>query len=145
MSDERLCRIYLQALAEVYDPHSAYLSPAEVRMFQTGLVKHYTLGITLRANEGLFQIMSLHPALGRAAMRSQLLGCSLLAIRAKDGSVCDVVEMHPDDFHQLIRSPLGPLQSDTQVYLELLNPVTHQRKTIVWNRLATSELRGWRH
>jgi hypothetical protein len=35
---------------------------------------------------------------------------------------------------EFVRSPIGPLESDTLVVLELLHPATLQRKSVDWTR-----------
>lgn len=138
MTDERLCQIYLDSLVAIYDPHSAYLSPTLMTSFsRTATIRTYNLGVGLRRRAGHFVITSLHPSLRDSTTQTKLVGWSLLAIRRLDGSTFDLVEMHPDDLHHMIRSSSGSLESDTEIILELLNPVTYERVTMSWNRFPS--------
>lgn len=138
MTDERLCEIYLNALAAVYDPHTAYLSPRQVASFTT-IVKmsEFTTGLTFRQRRGRWVISSVRSALADRRTRDRLIGWELLAIQRLDGTMHDVVEMPGYDFGQMIRSPWGPLGSDTEVILELQNPATLERRTLTWIRRET--------
>ena len=138
MTDERLCQIYLDSLAAIYDPHSAYLSPTLLASFnQTVTIRTYNLGLGLRQRAGQFVIVSLHPSLRDTTTQNKLLGWSLIAVRRLNGATFDLVEMHPEDLHHMIRWPFGPLESDTEIILELLNPVTYERVTVSWNRFPS--------
>ena len=138
MTDERLCQIYLDSLGSIYDPHTGYLSPTLIMSLSSTIkLRTYRLGLRFRQRAGRFTITWLHPSLRGLTPQSKLVGWHLIAIRRRDGTTLDVVEMHPDDFWHMIRSASGPLKSDTRIILELINPVTHQRRTVSWNRFAS--------
>jgi carboxyl-terminal processing protease len=138
MTDERFCGIYLNALAKVYDPHTAYLSPKEVvALTRIMTLSEYTIGLTFRERRGRWVIFGGLPTMADAATLQCLAGWELLALQRPDGTMCDVVEMPAVDFAQLIRSPAGALGNDTEVVLELQNPATFERRTVSWIRLGT--------
>jgi hypothetical protein len=133
MDDERLCDVYLNSLAACYDPHAAYLRPSEVALYETGITgPPYTLGLGFGLSRGEFVITSAPPALSGQAAVHELIGWRLLAIRGIDGPTYDLVERDPLDFAELIQ--FGPLGRQTQVILELVNPVTFERKSLAWVR-----------
>jgi len=134
LNDELLCETYLNALARLYDLRSEYWGPTHSADFASGLIRNYTLGLQLRAEMGHYRIRGAGPALP-GEKELALLGYELIAIKQNDGTITDFVEMHPAEVYRTVSSPLGPLRTDTQVTLELLEPVTLQRKSVSWNRL----------
>jgi hypothetical protein len=56
----------------------------------------------------------------------------LLAIRALDGEIFDLIERHPEDLYSLIVSPRGPLANDSEVVLELVDPISLKRVSVSW-------------
>jgi carboxyl-terminal processing protease len=138
MSDERLCGIYLDALAKTFDPHSSYLSRDVISSFVDGRkYRSYRLGLALDDRSGRFTIASVSPDFRSAAGRPKIEGWTLLAIRGVERPLVDLVELHPDDLWSLIASPQGPLGSDTEVILELMHPETWQRTSLAWPRVAS--------
>ena len=136
MTEERWCEAYLGSLASIYDPHSAYLSPTVLRSFYGGLIREYSLGLALRQKRGQFVVEGAMPRWRLPHAYRSILGWNLIAIRRENGTILDVVEMHGHDLYQLIRSPMGPLEQDTVVILELMNPVTWERRAIACARYS---------
>jgi len=134
LTDERLCEIYLNALARIYDPHSYYWGPTHSAFYAGGLIRNYTLGLQLREELGRYRIRGIDPAL-QSERALALVGYELTAIKQNDGTIIDLVEMHPADVYRTISSSIGPIKTDSQVGLELLDPITLQRKSVPWNRL----------
>jgi hypothetical protein len=129
LSDAQLCQIYLNSLARLCDPHSTY--------FGYGYGFHrptYGIGILLREDEGRYLIAGVRSALNNDDSES-LIGWELTALKRPNGKVIDLVETLPrHKAFEFIRSPIGPLETDSRVVLELLNPVTLQRKSVEWPR-----------
>jgi len=135
MSDERLCQILLDALGSVYDPHSGFLSPTYISSFESTItLRTFHMGIRLQEHRGEYRIAWVNSSANAPA---SWLGWHLTAIVGADGSVHDLVEMHREDVYDMIRSALGPLGAVTDVTLELLNPVTFERKTVTWSRFVS--------
>jgi len=132
MNDERLCELFLNSLAACYDPHTLYLRPSLAASYRTGVIRPYPLGLGCRESRGEFVIVSMHPSLSDPAAARELIGWHLLAIRGMDGPTYDLVEADALDFSNLIRD--GALAGDTEVILELMNPVTLERKSMTWVR-----------
>ncbi len=138
MNDERLCQIYLDSLASLYDAHTAYFSPTLLTSFSSWIrIRTYRPGLVFQPRAGRLTITSIDPSLRDRETERRLLTWQLLAVRRVDGTVLDVVEMHPDDFYDMIRWPTGPLESDTEILLELFNPVTYERATVSWSRFGS--------
>jgi carboxyl-terminal processing protease len=134
MTDERLCQIYLDALVSRYDAASCYLSESYFASFsQTYSFGTFALGLNWQERRGRYFIKSVNPALDTQRWAG-LIGWEILAIQRDGGAIYDVVEMHYEEFGDLIRSPFGPLKSACHVTLELLHPVTFERRTVPWTR-----------
>ena len=142
MTDDRLYSIYLESLAATYDPNSQYLSQEFVESFsQTMTFRTYTLGLAFRQEAGRFVIASVDPALRDSTKQDQVVGWSLVAIRRLEGSTFDLIELHPDDLHAMVYFSHRQLQDDSEVVLELLNPVTYERQSLSWSRVRTDRRR----
>ena len=100
-------------------------------------MSEYTMGLTFRERRGRWVISNVRPTVADAQTLQRLVGWELLAIRRPDGTTCDVVEMPSYDFVLLIRSPSGELGNETEVVLELQDPVTWERRSMSWIRLET--------
>ncbi len=137
MPDERLCELYLNSLASVFDPHSGYVSPRTLRAYtQIAPVKTFRLGINFQQRCGRFTIVSIDSSLGPASPQSDLIGWELIGIRRVQGETIDMVEMTFDDLYHLIHWPMGPLETDTEVILELIHPLTFERTSQSWVRFS---------
>jgi carboxyl-terminal processing protease len=136
LTDERLCQVFLDSLATLYDPHCSYDSPTFLRWFESTItIRTFRLGIHVRQRAGSFVIESLAAEYHGSRLFFDLIGWHLLAIRRADGTIFDLVETHPDDYYILVLSPSGPLGSDSEVILELVQPTTGQRMSLTWQRV----------
>jgi len=131
LTDAQLCEVFLDSLVKLYDAHSAFFGDAFAYDFPA-----YGLGIRLRDNGGFFVISAVGVRSVAATDRTlSFIGWELIAIKRTDGTILDLVETLPrETAFQIIRSPIGPLNSDKRVVLELLHPVTLQRKSLEWTR-----------
>ena len=90
--DAYVGKLFLKALANRYDPHTAYFSAIGRNAFESGLAKEdYTFGLELEENESNeFQIAELLP--GGPAWKSQQLnqGDIVLEIRLSNGEELDL-------------------------------------------------------
>lgn len=140
MSDERLCQLWLDALAKSYDPHSAYLSPTSLDAYnQTITFPTFSFGFRLRQNRSHYEIGWPDPAQRFRQPGTEYVGWTLLSVNRLSGEVIDLVELHPEDLQRHLRTGFGDLEDDTEVILELMEPVTHERVTTNWLRLRSSE------
>ena len=139
MSDERLCTIYLTALASRYDSRSLVVSDSFlVSLAQTISTYRFTLGLRVQPSDGRLVIDWIDPVISREAGSSAFIGWELLAISGTDGETQDVVELHPEDYLELVIFADGPLSKETHVTLELLHPVTLERRSVPWYRCRRS-------
>jgi carboxyl-terminal processing protease len=100
--------IALTALAEEYDPHSAYLSPSSSDDFDIRMRDALEgIGAELRDEDGLTRITRLIP--GGPAMRSGELaaGDHIFAVAQGASAPVDVVDMDLDEVVKLIRGTKG--------------------------------------
>ncbi len=95
--DKAVLEFYLEALAQVYDPHSDYMGPEQLKSFEIAMkLSLVGIGATLRSLDGYCKIMELVP--GGPAARSGLVkvGDRIVGVAQKEG----------DEFTDLVDLPL---------------------------------------
>jgi len=105
--DEQV-KLYLDALAQTYDPHSEYLSKADFKNFniQMGL-SLVGIGAMLRTEDGYAKIESLVPG-GPAQVDGRLkVGDRITAVGQAQGEFVDVRDMRLDKVVEMIRGKKG--------------------------------------
>jgi carboxyl-terminal processing protease len=105
--DEQV-KLYLDALAQTYDPHSEYLSKADFKNFniQMGL-SLVGIGAMLRTEDGYAKIESLVPG-GPAQVDGRLkVGDRITAVSQAQGEFVDVRDMRLDKVVEMIRGKKG--------------------------------------
>jgi carboxyl-terminal processing protease len=105
--DEQV-KLYLDALAQTYDPHSEYLSKADFKNFniQMGL-SLVGIGAMLRTEDGYAKIESLVPG-GPAQTDGRLkVGDRITAVGQGQGDYVDVRDMRLDKVVEMIRGKKG--------------------------------------
>src|SRR5947209_5953211 len=105
--DEQV-KLYLDALAQTYDPHSEYLSKADFKNFniQMGL-SLVGIGAMLRTEDGYAKIESLVPG-GPAQTDGRLkVGDRITAVSQGTGEYVDVRDMRLDKVVEMIRGKKG--------------------------------------
>jgi len=131
LNDSAVLEIYLEALAQVYDPHSDYMGPEQMKSFEISMnLSLVGIGATLRADDGYCKIMDLVP--GGPAARSGLLknGDRIVGVSQKQGAeFTDLVDMPLSQAVDLIRGQKG-----TNVYLNIIPAAStdpSERKTLM--------------
>jgi carboxyl-terminal processing protease len=105
---EEQVKLYLDALAQSYDPHSEYLSKADFKNFniQMGL-KLVGIGAMLRTEDGYAKIESLVPG-GPAQTDGRLkVGDRISAVAQGSNEYVDVRDMRLDKVVEMIRGKKG--------------------------------------
>src|SRR5205807_1053751 len=105
---EEQVKLYLDALAQSYDPHSEYLSKADFKNFniQMGL-SLVGIGAMLRTEDGYAKIESLVPG-GPAQADGRLkVGDRITAVAQGSADYVDVREMRLDKVVEMIRGKKG--------------------------------------
>jgi len=105
---EEQVKLYLDALAQTYDPHSEYLSKADFKNFniQMGL-SLVGIGAMLRTEDGYAKIESLVPG-GPAQMDGRLkVGDRITAVAQGQADFVDVRDMRLDKVVEMIRGKKG--------------------------------------
>ncbi len=129
-NNEDAFRIYMNALAESYDPHTQYFSPRISENFDIQMsLSLEGIGAMLQSEDGYTKVKRLVPA-GPAEKAGQLkAGDRIVSVgQGVDGDMIDVIGWRLDDVVQLIRG-----KKDTTVRLELIPQKTvdeHKTKTI---------------
>jgi carboxyl-terminal processing protease len=126
--DERaVLELYLEALAQVYDPHSDYMGPEQMKSFEISMnLSLVGIGATLQSQDGYCKISELVP--GGPAARSGLLknGDRIVGVSQKEGDeFTDLVDLPLPQAVEMIRGKKG-----TTVYLNIIPANASVRKTI---------------
>lgn len=116
-SSEDVYQTYLNALTELYDPHTNYLSPRTSENFNINMsLKLEGIGAVLQADDEYVKVVRLVPA-GPADKQGQLQPADRIVGvgEGKSGDIQDVVGWRLDDVVDLIRGP-----RDSVVRLEVI-------------------------
>src|SRR5881398_3084520 len=105
--DEQM-KLYLDALAQDYDPHSEYLSKADMKNFSINMgLSLVGIGAMLRSEDGYAKIESLVPG-GPAQADGRLkVGDRITAVAQGPADYVDVREMRLDKVVEMIRGKKG--------------------------------------
>src|SRR5437016_4462837 len=105
--DEQI-KLFLDALAQAYDPHSEYLSKADMKNFSINMgLSVVGIGAMLRSEDGYAKIESLVPG-GPAQTDGKLkVGDRITAVGQGQADYVDVREMRLDKVVELIRGKKG--------------------------------------
>src|SRR5438309_3115209 len=105
--DEQM-KLFLDALAQTYDPHSEYLSKADMKNFSINMgLSLVGIGAMLRTEDGYAKIESLVPG-GPAQVDARLkVGDRITAVAQGSAEYVDVREMRLDKVVEMIRGKKG--------------------------------------
>src|SRR5437016_973619 len=105
--DEQM-KLFLDALAQAYDPHSEYLSKADMKNFSINMgLSLVGIGAMLRSEDGYAKIESLVPG-GPAQVDGRLkVGDRITAVAQGPTDYVDVREMRLDKVVEMIRGKKG--------------------------------------
>jgi carboxyl-terminal processing protease len=105
--DEQI-KLFLDALAQAYDPHSEYLSKADMKNFSINMgLSLVGIGAMLRSEDGYAKIESLVPG-GPAQVDGRLkVGDRITAVAQGPAEFVDVREMRLDKVVEMIRGKKG--------------------------------------
>src|SRR5256885_1437404 len=101
-------KLYLDALAQAYDPHSEYLSKADMKNFSITMgLSLVGIGAILRSEDGYAKIESVVPG-GPAQVDGRLkVGDRITAVAQGQAEYVDVREMRLDKVVEMIRGKKG--------------------------------------
>ena len=101
-------KLFLDALAQTYDPHSEYLSKADMKNFSINMgLSLVGIGAMLRSEDGYAKIESLVPG-GPAQVDGRLkVGDRITAVAQAQADFVDVREMRLDKVVEMIRGKKG--------------------------------------
>ncbi len=117
-SDLDRFEVYMNAVANVFDPHTSYFPPKQDQDFKIEMTGRLEgIGAMLSEQDGNIKVVNIVP--GSAAWRQQQLEAEDIILKVGEGDKepVDVVEMPLDDAVQLIRGKKG-----TEVRLTVKKP-----------------------
>ncbi len=107
--DKAVLEMYLEALAQVYDPHSDYMGPEQLKSFQIGMnLSLIGIGASLRSKDGYCKVEELIP--GGPAARSGLIriGDRIVGVAQKEGvEFTDLIDLPLPQAVEMIRGKKG--------------------------------------
>lgn len=114
---EDVFEIYMNSIAESFDPHTSYFSPKAYDKFQQDMsLSLEGIGARLQTDNDFTKVIEIIP--GGPAMKSDLIHPNDRIVgvgQGEDGEIVDVIGWRIDDVVQLIKGPKG-----TTVRLEIL-------------------------
>ena len=117
LGTKAVLEIYLEALAQVYDPHSDYMGPEQLKSFEISMnLSLVGIGATLQADDGYCTVKELVP--GGPAARSGLIksGDRIVGVSQKAGDeFTDLIDLPLNQAVELIRGKKG-----TSVFLNII-------------------------
>lgn len=108
MDRDAVLKLFLNALALTYDPHSEYLSQSDLENFSINMkLSLFGIGAVLRSEDGYTQIMELIPG-GPAAVGGELkVNDKVVGVAQGSSSFVDVIDMKLDKVVDQIRGAKG--------------------------------------
>ncbi len=106
--DERLLRIFLEAVAQTYDPHSEYLGPYELNEFNIDTrLTICGIGVRVRMENGYATIEQIFPR-GAAERSGKLqVGDIIVGVAQDDGPFVNTVHKELDKFTEMVLGTTG--------------------------------------
>jgi carboxyl-terminal processing protease len=122
-TQEDTLKVFLNALAQTYDPHSEYLSRSDLENFQINMgLKLFGIGARLQSDDGYVKIVDLIPG-GPAAKDGRLkVGDRITAVAQGDGAFEDVVGVKLDKVVEKIRGKEGTRVRLTVIPIKTTDP-----------------------
>ena len=135
--DEQLLRIFLEAVAQTYDPHSEYLGPYELNEFNIDTRLTISgIGVRIRMENGFATIERIFP--GGSAERSGKLqvGDRIVGVAEGDGPFINTVHKEVDKFTEMVLGTTGSV-----VRLQVISDQKEEPSKCRTVRLVRSEVR----
>ena len=132
-SKDDQAKLFINALAQAYDPHSEYMSPSEMENFSIDMrLSLVGIGAMLRSEDGYSKIVELIPG-GPAAVEGELkMDDRITAVAQGNAPFVDVIDMKLDKVVDMIRGKKASV-----VRLQVVpagQPDTSKRKIIAITR-----------
>lgn len=115
-TSEDVFQLYVNALAQIYDPHTSYFTPHSSENFNISMSRSLEgIGAVLQAEDEYTKIVRLVPG-GPAAKSGQLRPADrIVGVAQDDGEMVNILGWRLDEVVNLIRGPKG-----TRVRLEII-------------------------
>jgi carboxyl-terminal processing protease len=138
--DEEVLRIFLEAVAQTYDPHSEYLGPSELNEFKIDTqISISGIGVQIRMEKGYATIVRIFPGGPAARSRKLQIGDLIVGVAEGDGPFVNTVQTERDKFAEMIVGKDGSV-----VHLQLISgqgkdPSKRRILTLVRRKMRLTE------
>jgi carboxyl-terminal processing protease len=115
--DEQVLRIFLEAVAQTYDPHSEYLGPSDLNEFKIDTQLTISgIGVQIRTEKGYATIVRIFPG-GPAARSGKLhIGDLIVGVAEGDGPFVNTAQTERDKLTEMVLGKDGSV-----VHLQLVS------------------------
>jgi carboxyl-terminal processing protease len=138
--DEEVLRIFLEAVAQTYDPHSEYLGPSDLNEFKIDTqITISGIGVQIRVERGYATIVRIFPG-GPAAHSGRLhIGDLIVGVAEGDGPFVNTVQTGRDKLTEMVLGKDGSV-----VHLQLISghgedPSKRRIVTLVRRKIRLTE------
>lgn len=132
LSQANILAIYFEALAKSLDPHACYFDGKTLAMFRTGIVRPVNLGLKTEYSSNDIWIKSIESDLG--TINRRLLGKRIVAVAAEGKDTIHITGLTPNAALYILYSPIGDLGIANRVKLEVDDPQSGDRFSVLLNR-----------
>src|ERR1700746_1272119 len=137
--DEQV-KLFLDALAQAYDPHSEYLSKADMKNFSINMgLSLVGIGAMLRSEDGYAKIESLVPGGPAQTDGSLKVGDRITAVAQGQAEYVDVREMRLDKVVEMIRGKKGTRVRLLVIPVNASDPSQHKGVELVRDEIKLKD------
>src|SRR6201981_1885968 len=137
--DEQV-KLFLDALAQAYDPHSEYLSKADMKNFSINMgLSLVGIGAMLRSEDGYAKIESLVPGGPAQTDGSLKVGDRITAVAQGQAEYVDVREMRLDKVVEMIRGKKGTRVRLLVIPVNASDPSQHKSLHLVRDEIKLKD------
>lgn len=140
LDSEEVLQVYLNGLAQAYDPHSDYMGKSQLDNFAISMkLSLFGIGALLRSEDGYCKIESLMT--GGPAARSKKIkpGDRIIAVAQKDEDPVDVVDMKLNKVVEMIRGPKSTEVTLTIIPADAADPAQRKIVTLVRDEIKLED------
>jgi carboxyl-terminal processing protease len=140
LDSEEVLQVYLNALAQAYDPHSDYMGKSQLDNFAISMkLSLFGIGALLRSEDGFCKIESLMAGGPAAASKKLKPNDRIIAVQQKDADPVDVVDMKLNKVVEMIRGPKNTEVTLTVIPADAPDPSARKIVTLVRDEIKLED------